>query len=125
MLECLVLGDSIAVGTALHRQECVALAIEGLNSRAWNERFAQIQLRARAAVLSLGTNDAVAFTGSSLRSRPRRARWFALRSSTGTPSSSCATRAATAFTPLGQGTRGLQRSRASARGPARRSSTNG
>ncbi len=65
MLECLVLGDSIAVGTALHRQECVALAIEGINSRAWNERFAQIQLRARAAVIALGTNDAVAVDSES------------------------------------------------------------
>ncbi len=60
MLECLVLGDSIAVGTAVYRQECVALAVEGITSRAWSDRFAHVQLRARTAVISLGTNDAAA-----------------------------------------------------------------
>jgi hypothetical protein len=57
MLECLVLGDSIAVGTAQHRPECVALAAQSLTSAAWNRRFAGVRLEARTAVISLGTND--------------------------------------------------------------------
>ena len=57
MLECLILGDSIAVGTAQARPECVAYARVGINSRQWNQDYSSNDLSARTVVISLGSND--------------------------------------------------------------------
>lgn len=57
MLECLILGDSIAVGTAAVRKECVSHSVGGLNTWQWNRRFAQQDLLAKTVIISLGTND--------------------------------------------------------------------
>lgn len=57
MLECIVLGDSIAVGTAQQRPECVALAQGGINSRDWNRKNANNGIAARTVIISLGSND--------------------------------------------------------------------
>lgn len=59
MLECLILGDSIAVGTAMARPECVAYAKGGWNSWQWNKDYlsnASAQ-PARTVIISLGAND--------------------------------------------------------------------
>ena len=40
MLECLIVGDSIAVGTAMARPECVSLSKGGINSSQWNRQNA-------------------------------------------------------------------------------------
>jgi hypothetical protein len=40
MIDCMIIGDSIAVGTAAFKQECQAdYAVGGLNSWQWNKRF--------------------------------------------------------------------------------------
>ena len=57
MLDCLVLGDSIAVGVANERRECQSISVGGLNTWQWNRRFADRDLTARSVIISLGTND--------------------------------------------------------------------
>lgn len=57
MIDCLIIGDSIAVGTHQYRSECVAYAKIGLNSRQWNRLYLQNDLNAKSVVISLGSND--------------------------------------------------------------------
>jgi lysophospholipase L1-like esterase len=57
MLECLIVGDSIAVGTAHFRPECVSLSQGGINSRDWNKKNAGNSVAARTVIISLGSND--------------------------------------------------------------------
>ena len=57
MLDCLIVGDSIAVGTAHFRPECVALAKSGINSHDWNKKNAGNNISARTVIISLGSND--------------------------------------------------------------------
>lgn len=57
MLECLIVGDSIAVGIHQHRPECVVRASVGITSTAWNKRFGSSVLPAQHTIISLGTND--------------------------------------------------------------------
>lgn len=57
MLECLILGDSIAVGTHQVRTECVAYAKGGINSWQWNKTHGSKDLAAKTVIISLGSND--------------------------------------------------------------------
>jgi lysophospholipase L1-like esterase len=57
MLECLIIGDSIAVGTAQHRPECAVIARVGINSKSWVNKHITEDLRAGTVVISLGSND--------------------------------------------------------------------
>lgn len=57
MLECLILGDSIAVGTHQARPECVAYARGGWNTWQWNRGYLKKDLSARTVIISLGSND--------------------------------------------------------------------
>ena len=61
MIECLILGDSIAVGTQQFRPECVAYVRGGINSRQWRkdylERDQGNNLVAETIIISLGSND--------------------------------------------------------------------
>ena len=60
MFDCLILGDSIAVGTAQFRQECVSYSKGGWNSWQWNKHYIDQQktnLSAKSVIISLGTND--------------------------------------------------------------------
>ena len=57
MIECLILGDSIAVGTATVRQECVSYSTGGFNTWQWNRKYADKNLSATSVIISLGTND--------------------------------------------------------------------
>ena len=58
MLECLIVGDSIAVGTQQARPECVVMAKSGINSRDWvNRNATSSPYRARTVIISLGSND--------------------------------------------------------------------
>jgi lysophospholipase L1-like esterase len=57
MLECLILGDSIAVGTHQVRTECVAYAKGGINSWQWNKTHGGKDLAAKTVIISLGSND--------------------------------------------------------------------
>ena len=58
MLECLIIGDSIAVGTHQFRPECVAYAKGGINSYQWlNQNVSKTPLLAKTVIISLGSND--------------------------------------------------------------------
>ncbi len=56
MIECLILGDSIAVGTAKARPECVAYATSGINTTQFNKKYPQA-FNGKIVVISLGSND--------------------------------------------------------------------
>ena len=58
MLECLILGDSIAVGTSQVRTECVSYSKGGINSHQWvNQYIGKTPLQAKTVIISLGSND--------------------------------------------------------------------
>lgn len=58
MIDCMIIGDSIAVGTAAYREECVAdYAKGGLNSWQWNKKYKDANLSSSILIISLGTND--------------------------------------------------------------------
>ena len=59
MLECLIIGDSIAVGTSYHRKECVSYSKSGWNSWKWNKDYlAKASAQpAKTIIISLGAND--------------------------------------------------------------------
>ena len=58
MLECLIMGDSIAVGTAQVRQECVSYSKGGINSYQWlNANVGKSPYTAKTVIISLGSND--------------------------------------------------------------------
>jgi len=60
MLECLILGDSIAVGIAQQKKECVSIARVGITSHKWYSHFSEnstYNKKYKVVVISLGTND--------------------------------------------------------------------
>jgi len=61
MIDCLILGDSIAVGTQQFRHECAIYAQSGINSQQWRKKYLQGDKgalpQARTAIISLGSND--------------------------------------------------------------------
>ncbi len=57
MIDCLILGDSIAKGLSQVRSECVAYAQSGINSKDWNDSFIKKIKPARSTIISLGSND--------------------------------------------------------------------
>jgi len=57
MIDCLILGDSIAVGTQQFRPRCIAYAKNGINSSQWNKQNANKKLNANTVIISLGSND--------------------------------------------------------------------
>lgn len=57
MIDCMIIGDSIAVGTQMFRKECVAYATGGLNTLQWNKKYRNTDLTATTMIISLGTND--------------------------------------------------------------------
>ena len=59
MLECLIIGDSIAVGTSYYRKECVSYSKGGWNSWQWNKDYlAKASAQpAKTIIISLGAND--------------------------------------------------------------------
>ena len=57
MIDCLIIGDSIAVGTKMFRPECVDYAKSGITSIGWNKQYGKNDLTANTVIISLGTND--------------------------------------------------------------------
>ena len=57
MLECLVVGDSIAVGVGQVRTECMSISKSGINSRDWNKQNLHKLKPTRTLIISLGAND--------------------------------------------------------------------
>lgn len=59
MFDCMILGDSIAVGTSYYRKECVSYARGGWNSWQWNKDYLQnaSTQQVKTVIISLGAND--------------------------------------------------------------------
>jgi lysophospholipase L1-like esterase len=58
MLDCLIVGDSIAVGTHQFKPECAVYAKGGINSKQWvDKNINNTPLIAKTVIISLGTND--------------------------------------------------------------------
>ena len=57
MFDCMILGDSIAVGTAVFKHGCEVYAEGGWNSWQWNKEFIKNDLSANTVIISLGSND--------------------------------------------------------------------
>jgi lysophospholipase L1-like esterase len=57
MLECLIIGDSIAVGTQMFAKECTLVAKGGINSQQFSKNYAQKIEPANTVIISLGSND--------------------------------------------------------------------
>ena len=56
MIDCLIIGDSIAVGIGMHQKQCVTQAVSGYTSARWNNQF-KANPKATNVIISLGTND--------------------------------------------------------------------
>lgn len=57
MIDCAVVGDSIAVGVSQARTECRAYARSGINSAVWNRTYLHNLEPSRVLIISLGAND--------------------------------------------------------------------
>ena len=61
MIDCLIIGDSIAVGTKQFRPDCVAIAKGGINSWQWRRQYIDGDTgafpKAETLIISLGSND--------------------------------------------------------------------
>ena len=59
MLDCMIIGDSIAVGTAMYRPDCVSYSRGGWNSWQWNRDYLSVASSrpAKTVIISLGAND--------------------------------------------------------------------
>jgi len=57
MIDCLIMGDSIAVGVSQQRPECSVQAVVGITSKKWNITYNGQKHEAKTAIISLSTND--------------------------------------------------------------------
>lgn len=59
MIDCMIVGDSIAVGVAMYRPDCVSYSRGGWNSWQWNRDYLSPASARQAAtvIISLGAND--------------------------------------------------------------------
>jgi len=59
MLDCMIIGDSIAVGVSMARKECVSYSKGGWNSWQWNKDYLSLSTRKsyETIIISLGAND--------------------------------------------------------------------
>lgn len=57
MLECMIIGDSIAVGTKVHFSKCESVAESGISSKGYNSKFGNANAVAKSVIISLGSND--------------------------------------------------------------------
>ncbi len=67
MLECLIVGDSIAVGVSQVRPECQAIVKSGINSSTWNKLHLQKLKPTKTLIISLGANDLGVDTDANIR----------------------------------------------------------
>lgn len=59
MFECIIAGDSIGVGIANVKKECVAYVQGGINSKQWlDKNIKNTPMVANHVIISLGSNDA-------------------------------------------------------------------
>ena len=67
MLECLIVGDSIAVGVSQVRTECQSIAKSGINSANWNKLHLSKLQPTKTLIISLGANDLGIDTEANIR----------------------------------------------------------
>jgi lysophospholipase L1-like esterase len=67
MIDCMIVGDSIAVGVSQIRKECVAYAKSGINSINWNKAYMNKLAPTKTLIISLGANDLGINTESNIR----------------------------------------------------------
>lgn len=67
MLECLIVGDSIAVGVSQVRRECQSIAKSGINSSNWNKLHLHKLKPTKTLIISLGANDLGIDTEANIR----------------------------------------------------------
>lgn len=69
MIDCLIVGDSIAVGVAVYRPDCVSHSRGAWDSGRWNRDYLAVATsRAyRTVIVSLGANDLHVDTDGNLR----------------------------------------------------------
>ena len=73
MIECLIVGDSIAVGVSQVRPECQAIVKSGINSAEWNRKHLSKLEPTRTLIISLGANDLGVDTDANIRQLRARA----------------------------------------------------
>lgn len=59
MIDCMIIGDSIAVGVSMVRKECVSYSRGGWNSWQWNKDYLNQATKRpyETIIISLGAND--------------------------------------------------------------------
>jgi lysophospholipase L1-like esterase len=57
MIDCLIIGDSIGVGTHQFRKDCMSYSKGGWNTWQWNRDYGSKDLTASTVIISLGSND--------------------------------------------------------------------
>ena len=57
MIDCLILGDSIAVGLYQQIPQCESLSKGGWNTWQWNRDYLKNDLTAQTVIISQGSND--------------------------------------------------------------------
>jgi len=57
MIDCMIIGDSIAVGTHSFKPECVLVGRGGINTWQFNTMYNTDLLNAKTVIISLGSND--------------------------------------------------------------------
>jgi lysophospholipase L1-like esterase len=67
MIECLIVGDSIAVGVSQVRRECQAIVKSGINSANWNKLHLNKLVPTKTLIISLGANDLGIDTEANIR----------------------------------------------------------
>ena len=82
MIECMIIGDSIAAGISTHRPECVVHAEVGITAARWLKKYSHIKLEANTIIVSLGNNTVPGGSYSDLftlrdRIRANRVFWIA------------------------------------------------
>ncbi len=59
MFDCLILGDSIAVGIHSYRYECMSHSNVGITSKGYNKKYGSVDKTANVVIISLGSNDGI------------------------------------------------------------------
>lgn len=60
MLDCLIMGDSIAIGTHQFKPQCYSYVKSGINSSQFNKQYVDTRKRdfgSEVVIISLGSND--------------------------------------------------------------------
>lgn len=57
MLDCLIIGDSIAVGVSQVRKECTSISKSGITSTNWKKNHVNSIPSSKNTIISLGAND--------------------------------------------------------------------